>query len=153
MTQREWIKKELEERYNSIDYLPYIPGNREIGREDLFSLETIILLNDILDVQKQMLDNFNKLLLKQEVLDKKLTDLQDKTTQINTNLQNLKADIQGIKNTNSQLSNDIKNLQANTQNLVQNSRQTKQDVAEIENTLKCVTKGSYKKCIRVENQD
>ncbi len=164
------FKEYLEKQYERINHFPYILG--EDKKDDLFSLETVILLNDMLDVQKQMLENLGKLLLKQEVIDKKLTDLQEKTaqisanlqsvksdvqgiknnnTQISTNLQNLKEDVQGIKSNNTQISNNVQNLNAKVQNIEETNYRTRESVVELERTLKSVTGGNWNACIRVEN--
>lgn len=143
------FKEYLEKQYERINHFPYILG--EDKKDDLFSLETVILLNDMLDVQKQMLENLGKLLLKQEVIDKKLTDLQEKTAQISANLQSVKSDVQGIKSNNTQISNNVQNLNAKVQNIEETNCQTRESVVELERTLKSVTGGNWNACIRVEN--
>lgn len=71
---------------------------KTIGKEDMFSIETVTLLQDLLDVQKQMLAALNKLNAQQVTLEQKLNNLQNQVAQLNNNAQQIKNEISNIDN-------------------------------------------------------
>ncbi|MBQ7603162.1 MAG: hypothetical protein IJU58_03405, partial [Clostridia bacterium] len=76
---------------------------KAINKEDMFSLETVLLLQDLLAVEKQMLAALNKLNTQQTVLEQKLNNLQTQLTQMNTNVQNLQNNVRKIAESNEEI--------------------------------------------------
>lgn len=123
------LKNYLEGIYNKTTHFSEIPVNekvmsdgkvqKSISKEDMFSLETVILLRDLLDVEQQMLAAINKINTQQTVLEQKLNNLQTQVTQLSNNTQKIE--------------NNMQNVEKKVESIEYNTRKTKEKLDNVTN--------------------